>query len=464
MHLSVGGLLQSIHATETTPPLYFVCAWIWARLFGVGELGLRSFSALAGTALIPILYLCGRELVSRRAGVMAAALAAVNPFMIWYSQEARAYMLLGLLCGASFLFFARSRRNPSPRNLALWAVCSALALLTHFFAGFLIAPEAMALMWRSRRRASFVAAAVVAMVQLALIPLALGDSARGFDWLTRIPLAIRIKQVPVEFLLGGLYQSSAVNWGLIGAAGLGAGVIALLGMGAERQQVAGAICAAAIAGFVLLAPLALSLTGNDYYFARNLMPAWVPVAVVIGAACTVTGMRIPGAILAVTLLAACAWASVKVDQTPQYQRLNFRAVAGALGAATSKRAIVAYDGVDAAWPLSVYLPAIPWNPPVHSRSAIHELDIVGSSWQTRAQRLPRGVSLISSRVLDEFVVERFRISPAWRLTLGAIAARASRMLGPAPPGPAVLIQAPRPPMPMTAGPRAASPPAAARGG
>src|SRR6202034_1392504 len=115
--------------------------------FGTGEVGLRSLSALAGTAAVLVAYLCGRELVSQRAGLLAAAFAALSPFLVWYSQEAREYMLLTALSGASFLYFARVLRDPSSRNIAWWATFSALALLTHFFAGFLIGPEALWLLY-----------------------------------------------------------------------------------------------------------------------------------------------------------------------------------------------------------------------------------------------------------------------------------------------------------------------------
>ena len=100
-------------------------------MFGAGEAGLRSLSALAGTAVIPITYLCGRELVSRRAGLVAAALAAVSPFMIWYSQEAREYMLLAALCGVSLCCSPARCGTPSRRTCVWWAVFSALAVLTH---------------------------------------------------------------------------------------------------------------------------------------------------------------------------------------------------------------------------------------------------------------------------------------------------------------------------------------------
>src|SRR5260370_24865288 len=105
--LSFGGMWSFMVSHESNPPLYFVLGWLWAKPFGTSPVGLRFISALAGTGLIPVLYLAGRQLISERAGLVAAALAAVNPFMIWYSQEAREYMLLTLVCGLSVLFFSR---------------------------------------------------------------------------------------------------------------------------------------------------------------------------------------------------------------------------------------------------------------------------------------------------------------------------------------------------------------------
>ena len=63
-----------------------------------------------------------------RAGLIAAALVAFNPLLIWYSQEARAYSLLVLLTAISLLAFAYVRAAPSGRGMAVWAVASGLAL------------------------------------------------------------------------------------------------------------------------------------------------------------------------------------------------------------------------------------------------------------------------------------------------------------------------------------------------
>ena len=156
-----GAMLHTVSQIETTPPLFFVLTWVWAKLFGTGVIALRAIPTLAGIALVPVSYLCARELFSRWAGVAAAAFVAVNPFLVYYSQEARAYMLLALLTAAGFLWFIRALERPDRRALAWWVGLSALALATHFFAGFIVAPEALWLLWRQRTRLVLAALAAV---------------------------------------------------------------------------------------------------------------------------------------------------------------------------------------------------------------------------------------------------------------------------------------------------------------
>jgi mannosyltransferase len=442
MGLSFGALLHQVHVNETTPPLYFIVAWLWTKVFGAGEVGLRSLSALLGTLAIPIAYLCGRELVSRAAGLVAAALATVSPFMVWYSQEARSYMLFTVLCGISFLFFAKSLREPTRRNLVWWGVASSAAVLTHFFAGFLVAPEGLWLIVRFRSRATVVAAAVVAAVQLAILPLAVGDTSHPLQWIKAFPLSIRVKQIPVDLGLGTLYQSSIVTDGLLGAGVLAVIVAALLYFGGDREQRRGAAIAAALAAVVLVAPVALTAFGNDYVVPRNFAPAWIPLAVVLGAACTVPRARAAGGALAAVLLVSFIYANVRIGNDPQYQRPDWRDVAAALGQPTGPRAIVAYDSGFASQPLAIYLHGIPWNPqPQATPVRVGEVDVVGSVYQQSPGALPAGFKLLStSTVKGGFRVDRFTVSPARQLTPAAIAAHAPSLLGPAPPGPAVLIQ------------------------
>ncbi|HYZ80543.1 MAG TPA: glycosyltransferase family 39 protein, partial [Solirubrobacteraceae bacterium] len=161
VRFSPGKMLGLLPQSESTPPLYYCVAWVWARIFGFDEAGLRSLSALCGVLTIPVAYLVGAQLVSRRAGLIATALAACSPLLIWYSQEARSYAMLILLTALSLLAFVSARAAPTPRALALWALASVLALATHYYAAVAVAPEAGWLLARQRRpRAVRVAVAI----------------------------------------------------------------------------------------------------------------------------------------------------------------------------------------------------------------------------------------------------------------------------------------------------------------
>jgi mannosyltransferase len=443
LHMPLGSMLSSMFAHETNPPLYFALAWMWANVFGTTELALRSLSALAGTAVIVLAYLCGCELVSRSAGLVAAALAALSPFMIWYSQEAREYMLLAALCGASLLYFARAWHDHSKRNLVGWAAFSSLALLTHSFAAFLVAPEALWLLYVIRTRRVAIAVGVVTAVELTLVPLLFTHATnRLLGFISSTSLTLRIQQVPVAFGLGTLYETPLVRYGLLGAAALTAALIVLLVVGADARALRGAGAAASLAAVVLLVPLALALFGEDYYIPRALMPAWIPLAVVVGAACTVPRLRIVGAALAIVLLGSFVFAQVKISSNSQYQRPDWRGVARALGPAPrSGRAIVAYDGELAAGPLATYLPRVAWTQAAGA-SPVSEIDVVGRAWQAVGNPLPSGMRVIGVKVVEDFRVARFALATPRRLSQPQVDAQAPSLLGPASAGGVVLEQGP----------------------
>ena len=62
--------------SESTPPLYYLVAWLWSRPFGTGEVWMRSLSALAGTGAILAVYLGACALPLPRRGALVAAAAS----------------------------------------------------------------------------------------------------------------------------------------------------------------------------------------------------------------------------------------------------------------------------------------------------------------------------------------------------------------------------------------------------
>jgi len=173
------------------------------------------------------------------------------------------------------------------------------------------------------------------------------------------------------------------------------------------------------------------------------MPAWPPLAVLLGAACSAPRARAGGAALAVVLLAGFSWAQLKIQSDPAFQRRDWRGIAAALGRSPGPRAIVAYDGQFATGPLSIYLPRIAWAGPGEKDLpsgpvAIRELDIVGSAGDS-LERSP-GVRLIGTRMVDGYEVDRLRLAREWRLTPEAILERAGRLLVPVTGDPGVILQ------------------------
>jgi mannosyltransferase len=376
--LPLGAMAHIVQQYETTPPLYFFVVWAWAHVFGTGAVALRSVSTIAGVALVPISYLCGRELVSRRVGLLAAAFVAVNPFLIWYSQEARAYMLLTALCGLSFLWFLYSRRDPTRRNVALWGAWSALALATHFFAGFLVFGEALWLMWIHRNRLVLGATALLAVLQLAMIPFAASDAQHGTGWIHLIPLHNRVANAVAEWGASILFRRTPVSVALL----LGAAMVVLVAvmtlLGGDARTRRAALLAGALAGFVWLAPIALRAVGQDYFLSRNVMPAVVPVAVLLAAACLAPRARVVGGVLAAGLLALFCWSGLRVQTHAYLERPNWQAVAEALGPARVSRVILAANGTTAQ-PLKIYLPRVAWSRPERLKTTIEEIDVVGAT-------------------------------------------------------------------------------------
>ncbi len=446
LSLSFGHMLSAWSSSEWNPPLYFLVAWPWARVFGTGEAGLRSLSAVFGIALIAVCYGCASELVSRRAGLVAALLVAVNPFMIWYSQEAREYMLLTLLSAGSLWCYARAWRTGSRRDLAGWAVVSALALLTQYFAGFLVLAEGLVLIYRLRSRWSVAALGLQALVLVPFVPHVTPQLRTPARFITEQPLLLRLKQVPVTFALNTLYKSPLVQWGLIGAAVAAAVVIALLLVGAADRELRGACLAAIPAAAVLLIPLLAALAGHDDYLARGLMPAWPPLAVVFAAACTTRRAPAAGGVLAAVLVGLFVWSGIRIDTHQSFQRPDWRAVARALGPAPpGTRAIVAYPGQFATGPLSVYLPGTPWDGPGLAPgtdagpATVSELDIVANAAQSLATA-PSGARLIARRDVDGYLVARFALATPLSTTAVGIEASANGLLQSPTAGAGVMFQ------------------------
>jgi 4-amino-4-deoxy-L-arabinose transferase-like glycosyltransferase len=342
-------MLHRVKTSESNPPLYYVLAWGWAKAFGTGEFGLRSLSALFGAATVPVGYLIGRQLANRRAGLLLAALIAVNPMLIWYSQEARSYAPLVFFGALSMYFFLRALNTRSGRDLAFWALASGLALCSHYFAVFVVGIEAVWLLvaLRSRWRVLLPAIGAVVAVGLALLPLINAQvNPNHIGWIENSALSLRFWETGVSFLIGEtghvIAEPPRERYALIPALLIGAGLALVALRGARRERRGAGLGLGLGLGMAALTALA-AFAGKDYVVERNLLPALIPLLAAAALGFGAAGARRLGLLLAVALCAYWLAFDVHVTQTANLQRPNFRTVTNELGPAhDGRRAIVTW--------------------------------------------------------------------------------------------------------------------------
>jgi uncharacterized membrane protein len=391
LHPSLIATLRSVVHTENTPPLWYLIAWADTRLLGSGEYALRLPSALAGILTVPLAWAIGRELTARRTTALAmAAFVALNPLLLWYSQEARAYALFTLLAALATLCFLRALAQPTPGRMAAFALSGALALLSHYFAVFLLIPMVLWLLWTHADRLRSVAPAIgaLALTGIALIPLIAAQGGHGTQWIGRWALTSRLQAIPQYYLTD--YYGAALGHGieLLVAlpilAGLALGLWRVLTPPEER----GALIALSLAAGAILIPLALVALGADYLAPRNLIAATIPVTALI--AVIVPSQRAGRAGIALTAAIALAFLAISVDValSPRLQRGDWRGLARVLRSAPA--------GGGSAVPASPAVPAAPAR-----RRAITTVELGAAPLEyyiPGAHNLPPGGSVIVSEI------------------------------------------------------------------
>ncbi|MDH7489184.1 MAG: glycosyltransferase family 39 protein, partial [Anaerolineae bacterium] len=218
----------------TDKNVYHILLHFWLNL-GHTEFMIRLLSVIFGVATVLVVMGVARRLFGRRAAAWAAGLLAVSPFHIWYSREARMYVLAGLfawLAVWAVLEAVQGRRAP-----ALWgiyALCAALGLYTHTFAIFVVAAvnvwvALVFILEPQRRKAIWAYLAANAALLVLAVPWFIGITAQQsqgwWTWIAQKYGSPGLKQLlllPVDFALGTVRPPWAwVGWLAAGCFGIG---------------------------------------------------------------------------------------------------------------------------------------------------------------------------------------------------------------------------------------------------
>jgi hypothetical protein len=358
---SPAGVVDHVARTESTPPGWYLLAWL-LREGGISIEGLRFVSVGLAAALagLTVVY-AGRFLPPWIAGV-AGVLTALAWQTVVHGSEVRAYALLALLTLVFALLLERAAARPSLGRLAALAACAAAGAYTHYF--FLLAAVA-GLVWlaveRELRPAAVRAGAAIVLgsaTLLAWLPgLADQVGAERFGWIDVFD-PVKFAGLPSALFWnpGSMYAELGTDPGLREAAGrvtILAGVLA--GCAVLRRLGSSArLCA-----LLVLVPVGISgiawLAGLRIVTGRNLIGVTAFAAVALAAVlCPLPRRAALAAAAAGIALAVAAYV-----RTPMAERPDFDQVADALVAEGWERGdpiLVIGSLPDFRSPLEWYLP------------------------------------------------------------------------------------------------------------
>lgn len=194
--------LDALPTRDVQPPLYFLLLAAWFRLLGESTWLAKWLSLAASLPAVPLVWGLGRRWLGRAEGLVAAALVALSPAYLWYSQEIRSYSLgitLGLL--AVYCLTRMLDSGAAARGRWAWAAGAAMAsgllLWTHYLGFFIVLFEALWLLTvalRQRRRWLLALLALLLLLGLPLLPFAWGRLQTGVE-------RHQVWQPPQEWLL-----------------------------------------------------------------------------------------------------------------------------------------------------------------------------------------------------------------------------------------------------------------------
>jgi mannosyltransferase len=285
--------------------LHLVLMEPWAAIFGDSEFALRLPSVLGAMFAAGLLVVLANRLFERRVALIAGLLLAASPFIVKWSQQARAYSLFVALCLAAMLFLLRAFERETRGAWAASGVALSAVIVWQPAAAVLMLPAFAVLLVQHRERVlphgllAGVVVAVLAVPWAAVTAMRSTGEGASINW--------------IEFPTAELAGRALLD--VSGAAGLGL-LLAAVGLWVLTRS--GRAAHAVWLGTWALGPFALALlisTLKPIYLDRFLIGAAPAFALL--AALALTGVRPmlrwvgAGAVVAATAVGLAQWYAPK---------------------------------------------------------------------------------------------------------------------------------------------------------
>lgn len=137
---------------DKNPPFYHYLLWIWSKVFGISELGLRSMSAFFSSLTAVLIFIFVGKISSKTNALLSTVVFSLHPYLYYFAQEARCYSLLIFLLTINLLVVHRLVTKSKWSTAFLLGILNFIIFYTHYLAGLILVFQFFYLAFVFRKR------------------------------------------------------------------------------------------------------------------------------------------------------------------------------------------------------------------------------------------------------------------------------------------------------------------------
>ncbi len=226
--LSFSDIITKFSPGDFHPPLYYLFLKWWSGIFGYSELSLRFPSIIFGVLTIYLIYLIGKEMFNKKAGLIASLFLATSGLHIYYSQEARMYSMATFFIALSVFSYLKLIKEIDTYHLTLFSLTLTTAIFTDYLSIliipiFIIWPliSKKNWIWRKMFLVSFLLPLAISIIwtptflKQLLLGINVNSSLPGWWNILGITNFKNLALIPAKFILGRVSPENNYVYGFI---------------------------------------------------------------------------------------------------------------------------------------------------------------------------------------------------------------------------------------------------------
>jgi uncharacterized membrane protein len=170
-NLSYTQILQQFSPHDFHPPLYYWMLKAWTSIFGISEISARMPSVIFSLVAGYFVWRITADYFDRKQATIVLFAFLFNPLIVYYSQEARMYMMVTMFVAMASYFTLSFLKSKSTKSHLLGNITLGLCVATFYGSIFFIAALWGALLIRRKYRSIASLMPGVVVVLLVVAPL-----------------------------------------------------------------------------------------------------------------------------------------------------------------------------------------------------------------------------------------------------------------------------------------------------